>query len=123
MPLKGCLRDAEQHFFNCPFSKNSIVVLDRSQYHQSWIDAQWFGSDVEVGSPREVYIGWAAQIALATRRGTSIAGQVVHQVGAPAAILAPSQVDVLQHRLQPLLAAFISTGDALLDSVQIRPVS
>src|ERR1051326_2433077 len=123
MPLKGCLRDAEQHFFNCPLSKNSIVVLDRSQYHQPWIDVQWFGSDVEVRSPREVYIGWAAQIALATRCGTSIAGQVVHQVGTPAATLAPAQVDVLQHRLQPLLEACISTGEALLDSVQIRAVS
>src|SRR5947209_19403224 len=122
MPLKGCLRDAQQHFFNCPLAKNSIVILDGSQYHQPWIHAQRFSGDVEVWPPREVYSGRTAQIALATRRGTSIAGPIVHQIGTTAAMLSSAQVAVLKHLVQPLLDAFIATGETLIDRMQVPPV-
>ncbi len=104
-------------------AKNNIVILDRSQYHQPGINAQRFSSYVEVGSPWQVFIGRTAQVALAAGHSASIAGQIVHQVGTPAAILPCSHVDVLEHLLQPLLKAPIATGKALLDSPQVYSVS
>src|SRR5216117_2260881 len=123
MSSEDCLWSAQQHLFNCPLPKNNIVILDRSQNHQPWINAQRLSSYVEIGPPWQVFIGRTAQVALATRHSASITGQVVHQVRTPAAILPRSHVDVLEHLLQPLLEASIATGEALLDGLQICSVS
>ena len=64
--------------------------------------------------------GWAAQIAFAARCCAVLAGQVVHQVGAAAAMLAGAQVNVVQHLLEPFLEASVAGGKPLLDSVQVR---